>query len=285
MSFVQSFSAVTPPPRYDDVAWTDLEIWEAETDELADAGTFTLIDTQAIPVDATPATPNTLEITTTLAEFAVGWYRFRFRDDDANSSNYTSAVLAPAGADGSAYFTVSDLRERFTDDLADYSDAEIQRAIDDAVEAYEKEAGLAFVPRTASATITELVDARTIRLPRRLVRSIVSATGATTGTIDVSEARIQRRLVTLPTAWPAGEDIDVVYEHGRDAPLSRTLRATQLLARAWLIQGPVDDRATQIASAGGGVINLATPGLLGAVFGIPEVDAALNADRDRAYVI
>jgi hypothetical protein len=184
------------------------------------------------------------------------------------------------------YFTVEDLRERFeeiTED--DYDDVAVQAAIDDAVEAYEHEAGLAFIPREATATITELVDARTIRLPRRLVRSITSATGATTGAIDVSEARISGRLVTLPTAWPAGEDIAVVYEHGRDEPRRRTIRATQLLARAWLIEGPVDERATQIATAGGGVINLSTPGLLGAVFGIPEVDGTLEHDRDRAYII
>lgn len=281
MTYVQSFSAVTPPPRYDAIAWAELEIWESETE----AGTFALIDTQTIDVDATPQTPNTVEVTTTLAEFAVGWYRFRFKDDVPNYSNYTDPVLAPAGSDGSAYFTVAELRARFTDDIEDYSDAQIQRAIDDAVEAYEKEAGLAFVPRQATATITELVDARTIRLPRRLVRSIVSATGVTTGAIDVSEARIKRRLVTLPAAWPTGEDITVVYEHGRAAPASRTVRATQVLARAWLIDGPVDDRATQLATAGGGVINLATPGLLGSVFGIPEVDATLHADRDKAYVI
>lgn len=281
MTYVQSFSAVTPPPRYDAVAWTDLEIWESETQD----GTFALIDTQAIAVDATPQSPNTIEVTTTLAELPVGWYRFRFLDAIPNYSNFTASVLAPAGADGSVYFTVAELRERFTDDIEDYSDVEVQRAIDDAVEAYEKQAGLAFVPREATATITELVDARTIRLPRRLVRSIVSATGATTGTIDVSEARIRRRLVTLPAPWPTGEDITVVYEHGRDAPASRTVRATQLLARAWLIDGPVDDRATQLATAGGGVINLATPGLLGSVFGIPEVDATLQDDRDKAYVI
>ncbi len=194
-------------------------------------------------------------------------------------------IIIPGPGSGYGYFTVAELRERFTEDLEDYDDAEVQAAIDDAVEAYENEAGLAFVPREATATITELVDACTIRLPRRLVRSITSATGATTGEIDVSEARIKRRLVTLPAAWPAGEDIEVVYEHGRAAPASRTIRATQLLARSWLIDGPVDDRATQISAAGGGVINLATPGLLGSVFGIPEVDAALKTDRDKAYVI
>lgn len=282
MTYVQSFSAVTPSPRYDAVAYTDLEIWESETE----TGTFVLIDTQAIAEDPTPASPNTIQVTTTLAAFPVAYYKFRFKDATPNYSNFSAPELAPAGADGTSYFTVAELRTRFSDgDLDDYSDAQIQDAIDLAVESYEREAGIAFVPRQATATITELADARTIRLPRRPVRSITTATGATTGEIDVSEARIKGRLVTLPAAWPSGEDIEVVYQHGRDAPPLRTIRATQLLARTWLINGPVDHRATQIAAAGGGVINLSTPGKFGAVFGIPEVDAALAADRDKAYAI
>jgi len=106
MTYVQSFSEVTPPPRYDAIAWTQVEIWESATA----TGTFVLIDTKAIPVDSTPDSPNTVQITTTLATLPVGWYRFRFKDGVPNYSNYTAPVLAPAGADGSTYFTVAELQ-------------------------------------------------------------------------------------------------------------------------------------------------------------------------------
>jgi len=185
-----------------------------------------------------------------------------------------------------AYFTIADLRARY-DELTeeDYPDPVVQDGIDLAVQAYEDAAGLAFEPRAATEVITELVDAVTIRLPHRHVRSITSADGADTGTIDITGARIKRRLVTLPTAWPAGEDITVEYQHGLDAPRLRTIQAVQILARTWIINGPIDTRATQLPAADGGVINLSTPGMFGAEFGIPEVDQALERDRDKAYVI
>jgi hypothetical protein len=51
-----------------------------------------------------------------------------------------------------------------------------------------------------------------------------------------------------------------------------------ILTRAWLVSGPVDDRATQIA--GDGItIPLSTPGFRGSTTGIPEVDAVIDQYR------
>lgn len=93
MSYVQSFSRVTPPPRYDDVAWTTLEIWESATK----TGTYELIETQSIAADPTPDEPDTIAVTTTLATLPVGWYEFRF-NTSGSYSNYTRPVLAPRGS-------------------------------------------------------------------------------------------------------------------------------------------------------------------------------------------
>lgn len=93
MTYVQSFSRVTPPPRYDEIAWPQIEIWESATK----TGTYTLIDTQAIPVDPTPEDPDTLAITTVLATLAVGWYMVRARDGSTYSA-FTRPRLAPAGS-------------------------------------------------------------------------------------------------------------------------------------------------------------------------------------------
>ena len=51
-----------------------------------------------------------------------------------------------------------------------------------------------------------------------------------------------------------------------------------MLAEHHIVQGPIDDRATQRASEFGPV-NLATPGLFGSRFGIPVVDAFCQSYR------
>jgi hypothetical protein len=72
----------------------------------------------------------------------------------------------------------------------------------------------------------------------------------------------------------------VGYEYGADEPPERVKRAVLLLAKNWLVNGPIDDRATAIpAGEAGGVITLATPGIRGANFGIPEVDAVVEQYR------
>lgn len=125
MSTVQSFSAVTPPPRYDSVPWATVEILEAAVD----AGPFALIDTQAIAVDPSPESPNSVPVTTSFATLEIGWYRFRFVDGFGNVSTYTDPVVAPAGALSALYCTPSDVRDELDATFATLSDTTAFRLI------------------------------------------------------------------------------------------------------------------------------------------------------------
>lgn len=279
MTYVQSFSAVTPPPRYDAVAWTELEVWESATED----GTFLLIDTQSIAVDATPESPNTVQITTTDATLAEGWYRFRFKDATPNYSNYTESVLAPAGSDGTMYFSVAELRARFPElTIEDYPEATVSDAIALAVEAFEHAADVAFVPRTETFTLTSGNPLR-LDLPRQKVTSIDSIEGSTTGTVAV-DGQIVGGVFINANPWSPAETLTVTLTHGYDETPLEVRWAVMLMARNWLIRSPSDDRRTQLPTEGGGVINLATPGMFGAEFAIPDVDRVLKQYRKVSCV-
>jgi hypothetical protein len=71
---------------------------------------------------------------------------------------------------------------------------------------------------------------------------------------------------------------EVSYEHGLDGPDLPVSEAVLTLAKTHLVRGPVTDRATQYATDAG-TVNMATPGLLGSRFGIPEVDEVANEYR------
>jgi hypothetical protein len=63
-----------------------------------------------------------------------------------------------------------------------------------------------------------------------------------------------------------------------DYPPPGAVEAALVLAKHKLVKGPIDERATQRPSEFGPV-NLATPGMFGARFGIPVVDAFVSATR------
>lgn len=89
--FTQSFSAVTPPARYDAVPWTLVRVEEAVTVD----GVFTLITSMAVAADSTPATPAPVAVTVTSATLEVGFYRFQFVDGAGNTAPFTAPVRAP----------------------------------------------------------------------------------------------------------------------------------------------------------------------------------------------
>lgn len=91
MSYIHSFTQVTPPARYDGVAWTAALAQEAASSE----GPYTLRQTVTLPVDATPSTPNPVDITVTAATLPDGWFRFVFRDAGGNQSGPTLPVRSP----------------------------------------------------------------------------------------------------------------------------------------------------------------------------------------------
>lgn len=176
-----------------------------------------------------------------------------------------------------AYFTLAEARKvPGLESTTDYPNADIE-AMRAVVEAeLEQAAGVAFEPRTAIETVSGF-GGRVLFVSRRRVREVVSALheGAVlpiAGTRVVGLRRFHR-----PEGWPPGvANIRLEYRHGHDAPPGRIKRAALILTKEWLVRGPVTDRATQISAGDGGVINMATPGLFGSDFGLPEVDAAVK---------
>jgi hypothetical protein len=100
---VVSFTRYTPPARYDDESWTQVEIQEATTA----TGTWATIDTQDIvPVDSDPADPEPHNFTTSLATGPDLWYRLIYLDAAAGQSAPTVPVLNSAVT---SYATTDDL--------------------------------------------------------------------------------------------------------------------------------------------------------------------------------
>lgn len=176
-----------------------------------------------------------------------------------------------------SYFTAAELRARFPEVTTEkYANGVVEDAIELAEDAFEHAADMAFITRTATTVMSTDVASR-LSLPNNRVTGITSVTGATSGVLDVSDARIVGgSYVVISSNWPVDESLTVIYEHGHTTPPLRVARAVMLLARTWLINGPIDSRASQLPTGDGGVINLSTPGQFGAVFGIPEVDATLQ---------
>ena len=89
MSQVVTFEGYTPPKRYDELPWTEVQIEEA----LVEGGPWTLIETIPLdPFDADPSDPAARSFTTELGTADELWYRVTFADADGDTASPTSAV-------------------------------------------------------------------------------------------------------------------------------------------------------------------------------------------------
>jgi len=109
MTYTHSFFGVTPPARYDSLPWTDVRVEQGPSD----AGPWTQIDAQSIAVDATPATPDPVDLTVTTATVETGFFRFRFEDAAATLSPYSNAIASPDDGTTEPWLpTVSEVGDR-----------------------------------------------------------------------------------------------------------------------------------------------------------------------------
>jgi hypothetical protein len=69
--------------------------------------------------------------------------------------------------------------------------------------------------------------------------------------------------------------VTIGYEHGHPVTPERVKRAAIRLAKRWLVEGPVDDRATTFSNDDG-TYSLVTPGRRGEFFDLPEVNAVVQ---------
>ncbi len=104
MTTVLSFKSYTPPPRNDNVPWSEALVQQADTS----AGSYALIDTLTLsPLDSDPTHPQSRDLTTYLASDTPGkWYRIIWQDAALHQSLPT-APIQQLGADVTP-FTDSD---------------------------------------------------------------------------------------------------------------------------------------------------------------------------------
>lgn len=182
-----------------------------------------------------------------------------------------------------AYFTVSEARTVSPlNDTGRYSDAAIDAARVDAEGAIEDACHVAFVPRSATETVSpprpahgySLETGVWLALRWPLVRAVTSVTVDGTA-LDLNEVVIVPSGLYVHTPVRSGvRNVTVTYDHGYSAPPARIRRAAIRLAKHYLVDSPVDDRALRVDSDDGSYL-MAQPGVRGARFGIPEVDSAV----------
>ena len=180
---------------------------------------------------------------------------------------------------GGYLFTVADARAMSPlADTSKYPTAKIEAVRTLVEEAIEDACGVAFVPRYRRETLsgTGLQD---LPLSRARIRSVRSASvdGTALTSTELAELDIHSaRYLNWSNYWDTGYgNVIVGYEHGFDYPPARIARAALLLAKRWLVDGPIDDRATSLVTEDG-TFSLTTPGIRGAMFDLPEVNAAIE---------
>jgi hypothetical protein len=172
---------------------------------------------------------------------------------------------------------LGDLRaDRDLTNTATYPTSKLADARTYAEQELEQACGVAFVPRYGRRTLT---GSRDNLLPlTRDVRTIRSST-VNGALADVSTLAAGDGFVYNPSGWGSGyQNVTIRYEHGMDYPPAAVSQAALILAKDYLVRGPLDDRAIQRATEDGPVF-IATPGWNGNRFGIPQVDAVVDSYR------
>jgi hypothetical protein len=179
---------------------------------------------------------------------------------------------------GGVLFTIGHARALTAlENASTYPDADILRMRTVAEQALEDACGVAFVPRYKRETLSGNGLTRLL-LSQPKVRTLRSITiDGTAYTVDeladvstyASRAMYNAAGFTYGTA-----NVVVTYEHGHSYPPGRVSHAALMLAKRWLIDGPIDDRATSMTTEDG-TFSLVTPGVRGAYFDLPEVNAVV----------
>lgn len=198
----------------------------------------------------------------------------------------TIPIFAAASASGLGYFTVSEARmlaplndaTKFPAAVIDKMRITVEQSIEDACQ-------VAFVPRETTEIVSG--DGRA-----KIMLQWPKVTAVNAISIDQYALSSASGIVGLPTGvihryggWPAGfANISVRYIHGYPKPPLRVKRAAMLLTKYWLVNGPVDERAMSMSSEDG-TFALATPGMRGSEFGLPEVDRTVQLYSYRTGVM
>lgn len=189
---------------------------------------------------------------------------------------------------GRLVFTIAEARAlKPLDNTTNYPEAkivEMRTTVEDAIEA---EYGCALVPRYSLETHTiNAAGACRLRKVPRVIRSLsIDGTAVTGDSLTNIKFDDQGFLSAYGNGYAGWVTVVVGYEHGLDSPPPRIKMGALRLLRTWLVSGPTDDRASTFSSADGGTFGLVVPGRGGSIFGLPELDAAINSSPYRVGVI
>ncbi len=228
----------------------------AATDAGVGVVTFTL----------TPAQTATLDVLTVTWKATIGGQLQSFVD-----------VLEVVG---DVFFTLADARMLpgpnggVLKDPIKYPDAAILAARDMASDAIEHAANVRFTPHYFTETLDgargQYVRLRTAR-PRSLMAVTINATTVTDAQL-LADGRVYREL-----GWAADpRGIVIAGTAGYDRVPARVAHAALLLAKRWLVDTNISDRATTTTNSDGSAQYFVTAGVKGALFDVPEANAVIE---------
>jgi hypothetical protein len=209
---------------------------------------------------------------------------------DLLTATWTTSLL---GVDTSMVEIVGDFlfsiaQARALDPLGDtarYTTQMITDARTLAETALEDACGVAFVPRYRRESFSGIGMTQTmLGMPRVTAIRSLQLDGS-----DVTDLSTVVPIGSGTIYYPAGftrgfGNYAIAYEHGWASPPPRVSNAALLLARRYLVDSPVSDRATSMTTDDGTTQFLVTAGVRQAVFDIPEANAVVAQYGLNAYV-
>lgn len=181
---------------------------------------------------------------------------------------------------GGVLFSVAQARQ--LDPLSDtgrYPDQAIIDARTLVESALEDACGVAFVPRYKRETVNGTGFTNLVLASPRITAIRSASLDGTDFTVDELATVVPSGpgVVYTQNGWTRGfGNYTLAYEHGWPAPPPRVTNAALLLARRYLVDSPVSDRATSLTTDDGTTQFLVTAGVRQAVFDIPEANAVVQ---------
>lgn len=213
MAVVVSIEDVRPSPRFDGLPWTQVQIWEAATEDAAFPGSWTLLETinlSTLPggVDADPRVPAYRSVTTQLGTAAEQWYTLVFLDATADSGLPTVPIQNVAD-DRPVYAAVSELAQVLKVSATTRHD-DLMRVLKAAADEIDHEIGTADINSTSLPYSNPPSIVRQVNLDRALEHwqdpkfGIVTGMGfegAATFTMKNPWERHAHKLAILKADW------------------------------------------------------------------------------------
>lgn len=183
------------------------------------------------------------------------------------------------------YFTVAEARAVTPlQDTTKYADADIDNMRLVVEEALEHACGVAFVPRVTTPVVETLDGDGSDEIVLRQWARPIALTAATVGGVALDAPTLAALVLSRdgtiynPAFWACGRrNVVLTYTHGYPSVPGRVKRAAIRLTKRFLVDTPINDRATSIQNPEDGTIQrLITAGVGAAIFDLPEANAIVN---------